>query len=363
VTSTLLDAGDPNCPYGGTAFVSGTGVTYACNGAPGAPGVSPQVSETALDAGDPNCPNGGYQFVVYTPAADGGPGTTQTAYACNGASAGTDSGADSGPEASAPAPLVFAIMGGARPANSDDTANYPTATVTRIAQDIAGATPAPAFLLTMGPYMFASPTGSAAQPQLNLFRSAIAAFPRTVYPTMSNHECTGAASSNCPNLDETPNVTDYISTMVAPTGQTLPYYVVNRIGPNGAWTAKFVFVADNAWSGAQQSWLSATLSQQTTYTFVMRHHSLTDTSVPGVSPSEAIVNAAPPITMKIEGSPYEYRHPATREIIVGNGGAPLVSTGGTYGYVIAVQNTDLSMTFTEYDYSTNAVNDTFTVSP
>jgi hypothetical protein len=46
--------------------------------------VSPQVTETKLNAGDPNCPNGGMEIVVYTPAADGGPGTTQTAYACNG---------------------------------------------------------------------------------------------------------------------------------------------------------------------------------------------------------------------------------------------------------------------------------------
>jgi glycosidase len=87
VTGTLLDAGDPNCPYGGTAFVSATGVTYACNGVPGAAGVSPQVSETPLDGGDRNCPSGGFQIVVYTPAADGGTGTTQTAYACNGGTA------------------------------------------------------------------------------------------------------------------------------------------------------------------------------------------------------------------------------------------------------------------------------------
>jgi len=54
-------------------------------GPQGAPGISPQVTETTLDAGDPTCANGGTQIVVYTPAADGGAGVTQTAYACNGA--------------------------------------------------------------------------------------------------------------------------------------------------------------------------------------------------------------------------------------------------------------------------------------
>jgi hypothetical protein len=38
VTSTPLGAGNENCPHGGSAFTSATGVTYACNGADGSPG-------------------------------------------------------------------------------------------------------------------------------------------------------------------------------------------------------------------------------------------------------------------------------------------------------------------------------------
>ena len=40
VTSTPLAANDPNCQYGGAAFTSASGTTYACNGAPGANGTN-----------------------------------------------------------------------------------------------------------------------------------------------------------------------------------------------------------------------------------------------------------------------------------------------------------------------------------
>lgn len=36
VTTTALAAGNPSCPHGGTMLTSASGVTYACNGAPGA---------------------------------------------------------------------------------------------------------------------------------------------------------------------------------------------------------------------------------------------------------------------------------------------------------------------------------------
>jgi hypothetical protein len=38
VTSTQLAPGDPNCASGGASFLSASGTTYACNGAPGVPG-------------------------------------------------------------------------------------------------------------------------------------------------------------------------------------------------------------------------------------------------------------------------------------------------------------------------------------
>jgi hypothetical protein len=50
VTSTGLDAGDPHCPFGGAAFTSASGVTYVCNGAPGASASSGGVGPCAVDA-------------------------------------------------------------------------------------------------------------------------------------------------------------------------------------------------------------------------------------------------------------------------------------------------------------------------
>jgi hypothetical protein len=93
---------------------------------------------------------------------------------------------------------------------------------------------------------------------------------------------------------------------------------------------------------------------------VVRHESVTANTAPGVTPSEAIL-ANHPWTLKIVGHTHTYQYSATdREVIVGNGGAPL--TGALdYGYVIAQQRADGAMVFTSYDYMTNAVVDTFAV--
>jgi len=38
---------------------------------------------------------------------------------------------------------------------------------------------------------------------------------------------------------------------------------------DGSWTSKTVFVAANAWSDAQATWLDAELAKPTTYTFLV----------------------------------------------------------------------------------------------
>jgi len=54
IVNTALASGDPNCPYGGTAFTGAGGTTYACNGAPGAKGAKgePGVFSGEFTAGD-----------------------------------------------------------------------------------------------------------------------------------------------------------------------------------------------------------------------------------------------------------------------------------------------------------------------
>jgi hypothetical protein len=179
-----------------------------------------------------------------------------------------------------------------------------------------------------------------------------------VYLTMGNHECTGATASSCPNLNETPNVQAFIQ--MVPSGVTKPYYRIDMNTPLG--TAKFVFIAANAWDSTQQTWLTTQLSQATTYTFLMRHESLQSSGVPtGVTASESIVTAHP-YTIELLGHTHEYRHVDTQHVISGNAGAPLTS-GGSYGLLLVEQQSNGNITVNEIDESTGYVTDTWTVSP
>ncbi|MHB8637773.1 MAG: hypothetical protein ACYC96_15005 [Fimbriimonadaceae bacterium] len=266
--------------------------------------------------------------------------------------------------------LSFAIVGDTRPANQDNVSGYPTAVITRIWQDVAAANPP--FAVTTGNYMFASPTHrpSTAGPQLDLYLAAQANFKGPVYHAMGNHECTGSSASNCGagNADGlTANYEAFMSKLVRPGGRRRPYYVENFHGTHNQWTAKFVIVAGNAWDAAQAAWLNRVLAAPTTYTFIVRNPPTSDKMAPclaatGAANADAII-ARHPFTLLIVGhtSTYAY-YPSSKELIVGNGGAPLVGSGD-YGYVIARQQANGKLTFTEYDYSTNAAMSSFTVSP
>ncbi len=259
--------------------------------------------------------------------------------------------------------FTFAIVGDTRPASIDDTTNYPTPIITKIYQDIEGATPHPSLVIGTGDYQYASTTGSDSAPQLAKYMAARAAFSGPFYPAMGNHECTGYTDSNCGtgNPDGvTKNMTDFVSSMLSPIGETNPYYVEKVAAGDNSWTAKFVVIACNAWTSAQSSWLTQALSESTTYTFVVRHESVADMSATKCSASQTIV-AAHPLTLLIVGHTHEYSHVAySKEIINGIGGAPLTS-GTNYGYTIVNRNSNGTLTVTTYDYSTKAAIDTFTI--
>jgi predicted phosphodiesterase len=148
--------------------------------------------------------------------------------------------------------------------------------------------------------------------------------------------------------------------MLTPNSINTPYYVENVSASDNSWTAKFVFVACNAWSSAQSTWLDQTLSAQTTYTFVVRHESNSAVYSTPCMASETIIKSHP-LTLLIVGHTHEYRHESyDKEIIVGNGGAPLTS-GVNYGYVIVSRNSTGTLSVTAYDYMTHATLDTFTI--
>jgi predicted phosphodiesterase len=259
--------------------------------------------------------------------------------------------------------LVFAVVGDTRPPSIDDTSGYPLSIITSIYQDLEAENPKPEFVVATGDYQFTSPSSHEQVPQLNKYMTARATYTGPLYAAMGNHECTGATDSNCGSGNRdgiTANMTDYINTMLMPNGINQPYYVENVSAMDNSWNAKFVFVACNAWSSAQSTWLDSQLSQQTTYTFVVRHESANDMSQTPCSASQTIINAHP-LTLLIVGHTHEYRHESyDKEIIVGNGGAPLTS-GTNYGYVIVSRNSTGTITVKAYDYQSHAVLDTFSI--
>ena len=259
--------------------------------------------------------------------------------------------------------LTFAIVGDTRPSSVDDTANYPTAIITKIFQDIQSATPPVQFAIGTGDYQYASTTGSEQAPQIAKYMTARAGYSGPFYPAMGNHECTGFTDSNCGtgNSDGiTKNMTAFMSTMLAPISETDPYYVESFAAPDNSWTAKVVVIACNAWTSTQASWLAQQLAVSTTYTFVVRHESVADMSTTECAASQTTVNAHP-LTLLIVGHTHEYSHESSdKEIINGIGGAPLTS-GTNYGYTLVVRNSDGTLTVTTYDYKSGAAIDTFKI--
>ncbi len=251
----------------------------------------------------------------------------------------------------------FAVFGDVRPRNPDDTANYPTAIITSLFQQIAAQSPQ--FVVGTGDYMFAS-YASAVDAQVSLQLQAQAAFKGPVYRAMGNHECTGATASNCPNGNETPNVRAFMTRLLPPNLTTTPYYRVDVDTPHG--TAKFLFVAGNAWSQAQNDWLGKQLADATAYTLIIRHVP-PSTTAPGVTESEALIRGAP-LTIELLGHFHEYRRLDAQHVISGNGGAP--SRSGEiagFGYLLVEQQPNGNLSATEFDQTTGNAIDTWMITP
>jgi predicted phosphodiesterase len=292
----------------------------------------------------------------------GGDDTGGSGSGGGGSNGGSGGGSGMGSGTSTITDLSFGIVGDTRPPNPGDTAGYPTAIITKIYQDIEATTPKLPFVISTGDYMFAD-TASQVTAQLALYMTARNNYSGTQYPAMGNHECTGATASNCGtgNTDGmTANYTQFLSTMLAPVGMTTPYYTKNINAADNSWTAKFVFVACNAWNSTQASWLTTELGKTTTYTFVVRHEGTNAVSQTSCSQSQTIIDAHP-LTLLIVGHTHTYSHySSTKELVVGIGGAPLTS-GTDYGYAMVTRTADGKLTVTVYNYSSHAVIDTFKI--
>jgi hypothetical protein len=249
--------------------------------------------------------------------------------------------------------LTFGMLGDTRPSSST-TSDYPQSVKNIIGSIFTGmqAQHLP-LAVGSGDYAFSSTSAGSAIPQYTSYMTARKGFGGTYLPTMGNHECNGFTNSNCPVGSFTGMTTDYVNTILTPsTGQSSPYFSALYLATDGSWSAKFLFVAANAWSTAQQSWLQASLAVATTYTFIVRHEPANDARAPGTTPSENMLGpafSAGHLTLSITGhthlvqlpggtQPYGDSFGATQtyEMIVGVGGAPL-DAGSYYGYGVATR--------------------------
>ncbi len=301
--------------------------------------------------------------------SSGGSGGGSSGSSSGGSSSGAGGPLDAGPPPSGSigpnggnvSSLYFVVVGDTRPANIDDLAGYPTSIATKIFQDIQALAPTPLFGVSTGDYMFASTTGGQAATQLDLYLQARMGFSGTIFAAMGNHECNGYTNSNCGTGNAeglTDNYTQFMTKVLQPLGQTKPYYSIRVDSTAGAWTAKFVFIAGNAWDSAQATWLSGVLAQATTYTFVVRHESASANTAPGVRPSESIM-AQHPYTLAIVGHTHSYYKSGPKEVIVGNGGAPLTSSTGGYGFALVQQRADNAIQVDMVDYMTGQQDTSF----
>lgn len=266
-----------------------------------------------------------------------------------------------GPDGGTVSRLYFAVVGDTRPVAIDDTADYPTAVVSKIYATLDALVPRPTFAVSTGDYQYTSLSGNTGPAQVDLYVSARAGYRGVLFPAMGNHECTGLTSSNC-GAGNTDGMTGayraYLTKLLAPIGRATPYYEVDVDAKDASWTSKIVFIAPNAWTSDQATWFDHAMDRVTTYTFVVRHEGSNATTAPGVTPSEEIL-AAHPYTLAICGHTHTYDHPKRREVIVGNGGAPLVSSTKGYGFAVLSQQPDGSIAVDMIDYASGRADTEF----
>ncbi len=254
--------------------------------------------------------------------------------------------------------LYFAVVGDSRPANIDDTPNYPTAVIEQIYRDVQALSPRPQFAVATGDYVYSNTTANTAQPQASLYMQARGAWTGTFFPVMGNHECDGFTADNC-TVNQTQNNQAFMQTILVGSGRTLPYYSIPIHATDNSWTAKLLFVACNAWDQTQESWLTTQLETSTTYTILIRHEPAEANTAPCVTPVETIM-ASHPYDLSLVGHTHEFSgRSSSREVVIGNGGAPL--SRGTYGYA-TVERVSNGWAIANYDYSTGLAVNSFTIS-
>lgn len=245
--------------------------------------------------------------------------------------------------------LLFATVGDTR-GRLPGLGTYPTDAINKIYTSIQALSPRPLFSVSTGDYAFEFASDTSAQ--LDAYLAARAKYSGAFFPALGNHECTWQTTSNCGagNKDGmTPQYSAFLGKLLSPIGKTEPYYTINVNATDASWTSKFVFVAPNAWTAGQGTWLEAELSKPTTYTFIVRHEAASANTAPGVTPSQTIIDKHP-YTLLIVGHTHTYSRNG-KEVLFGNGGAP-ISDGKPMGFGLFSQRADGAIEVNAIDYQT-----------
>ncbi|MBS2021297.1 MAG: metallophosphoesterase [Deltaproteobacteria bacterium] len=255
--------------------------------------------------------------------------------------------------------LYFALTGDTRPGGCDETGKYPTETIHRILQSMKSLHVQ--FGLDLGDHMFVcNGTRDDAEIQMGHYMDAVAQGPATFWMTLGNHEC-GHVYRRGPCFLGDPDV-NYTTYMKA-LGRKYPYYATDVQTSMGL--ARFVFVADDAWTEHQRDWLEAVLADadvNAKYTIVARHHPIEGNREGPKSIVWTILKHKYSLLLTAHEHTYFHDPDALggRSVIVGVGGGP---SGKPPGFGTVLQNKDGTLTFTMRDIDGNPAGDQWTVPP
>jgi Calcineurin-like phosphoesterase len=252
--------------------------------------------------------------------------------------------------------LLFASVGDTRPTWPDDPKSYPTDTITKIFTTIEAMSPRPSMVVSTGDYAFTLTGTGDTSAELDLYMGARAKYSGAFFPGLGNHECVFQTDSNCgagTTGGMTKPYTNFLAKMLAPIGQSDPYYTVDVRAEDGTWTAKFVFTAPNAWTPAQAAWLPTAMAKPTTYTFVIRHEQTGASSAPAGLAASAAITSKYPVTLMLVGHKHTYEKVGPNEVLFGNGGAPVaVGSNKPFGFGVFSQRADGAIEVNAIDMTT-----------
>src|SRR5690242_4047695 len=263
--------------------------------------------------------------------------------------------------------LWFATTGDTRPAKCNQTEAYPRAAIAQVASAMKALEVQ--FAVDLGDHMFVcsdqgnltpAQLDAVAQAQMGAYMGGIAQGPATWWMTMGNHECQAAFATGSACTVGGPHDANFAAYMAA-LRRPQPWYANDVHTSLGL--ARFVVVADDAWSPAQSAWLSSTLADadaRAKYTIVVRHHPVQGSR----SGRAAIVDILRQhkYSLVLTAHEHDYQHDPVgwqgRSAVVGLGGA-----GGKWGFGTVLQNPNGSLTFVRRDANGNPIGVPWTVSP